>query len=192
MKWLVQTCSPHAIGRGILTVHPDLAPPLQSSSCQIACLRSLSRWPRRLIKMHSFPPSNGLPSSVQLCDSINHIIEDYIHSHASPSQADIRPFHGEIQHLRKFLDLLDKVKNAGGPLLDEEESHLHDVNRLLRRCHRTLSGLHTTLKGVRHPDAHTNGHEEPWNLNTPTFTVPRSYISFYRRTLEMSLMGIHL
>ncbi|KAI4139531.1 MAG: hypothetical protein L6R39_006247, partial [Caloplaca ligustica] len=142
--------------------------------------------------MHSFPPSNGLPSSVQLCDSINHIIEDYIHSHASPSQADIRPFHGEIQHLRKFLDLLDKVKNAGGPLLDEEESHLHDVNRLLRRCHRTLSGLHTTLKGVRHPDAHTNGHEEPWNLNTPTFTVPRSYISFYRRTLEMSLMGIHL
>ncbi|KAL8651643.1 MAG: hypothetical protein Q9210_003145 [Variospora velana] len=120
------------------------------------------------------------------------IIDDYINSYESLSEADIDPFRLEVHTLYTFLDLFDKVRNAREPRLDIEDSHIADITHLLHRCQRTLANLHDSLKLAWHSAAVGEGQQAPWDLNTSTFTVPRVYISFYTRTLEMSCMGIHL
>lgn len=142
--------------------------------------------------MQSPPLNTGVASSVHLCGSIKQIIEDYVSSNRLTSEADIEPFRLEVQTLHKYLDLFEKVRNAREPRLDFEQTHLRDVNHLLCRCQRTLSTLHSTLKRAGQTDADTNDQGKPWDLNASTFTIPRFYISFYTRTLEMTLMGIHL
>lgn len=138
------------------------------------------------------PHSNGVSTVVHLCDLIRQIIEDYITTHQSPSEADIEPFRLEVQTLYKFLDLFEKIRHTKESRLDFEESHLRDINRLLRRCQRTLLSLRSSLEPAAYSHTDTNGHGGRWDLKAPTFTVPRFYISFYTRTLEISLMGIHL
>ncbi|KAL9010500.1 MAG: hypothetical protein Q9173_004572 [Seirophora scorigena] len=135
---------------------------------------------------------NTNPSAAHLCASVQQIIENYSSSYESLSEADIDPFRLEVQTLCTFLHLFDKVRNAREPRLDVEESHISDVTHLLHGCQRTLANLDLSLKRAWQPAAAVQGQQPPWNLNAPTFTVPRFYISFYTRTLEMTLMGISL
>lgn len=166
------------------------APPLHSfpPMSQI----SFSVGSRGYIKMPSPSHSNGIPSAVQVCDSVRQIIENYINSFESPSEADIDPFRLEVHTLYTFLDLFEKVRSAREPRLDIEESHIADITHLLQRCQRTLADLHDSLRLAWHPATVGEGQQAAWDLKSSTFTVPRVYISFYTRTVEMSLMGIHL
>ncbi|KAL8983961.1 MAG: hypothetical protein Q9177_004830 [Variospora cf. flavescens] len=149
-------------------------------------------WSRGYIKMPSPSHSNGIPSAVHVCDSVRQIIENYINSFESPSEADIDSFRLEVHTLYTFLDLFEKVRSAREPRLDIEESHIADITHLLQRCQRTLADLHDSLRRAWHSATVGEGQQAPWDLRTSTFTVPRVHISFYTRTLEMSLMGIHL
>ncbi|KAL8924209.1 MAG: hypothetical protein Q9208_004173 [Pyrenodesmia sp. 3 TL-2023] len=137
-------------------------------------------------------PSNGVPSVVRLCGSIRQALERYADAHPSLEGNDVEPFRSEVQTLYTLLDLFEKVRNARDSRPDFEESHMRDVAKLLKRCHRTLLNVHTLLGRVEPSDKEINGQEEPWNFEAPTFATPRFYISFYTRTMEMSLMGINL
>ncbi|KAL8714710.1 MAG: hypothetical protein Q9225_006518 [Loekoesia sp. 1 TL-2023] len=126
--------------------------------------RSLRGQPRAFSDMQSPPGNPELPNVVRLCGFIKNIIEEYINSHQELDETDIEPFRLEVQTLHHLLVLIEKIRAANEPRLDVEEFHLRDIN----------------------------GPGEPWDLNTPTFTVPRFYISFYTRTIEVSLKGINL
>ncbi|KAL8829792.1 MAG: hypothetical protein Q9170_006017 [Blastenia crenularia] len=139
------------------------------------------------------PPGNAeLPNVVRLCGAIKNIIEEHINSQHGTLDADIEPLRLEVQTLYSFLDLIEKVRAAKEPRLNVEESHLRDVSHLLRRCSRTLLHLHKSLSRLRDSDVEGRDGAGAWDLNTYTFTVPRTFISFYTRTLEVSLIGINL
>ncbi|KAL9026337.1 MAG: hypothetical protein Q9196_004981 [Gyalolechia fulgens] len=137
--------------------------------------------------MQSPPGNSGLPNVVRLCGSIQEIIDEHISSYP-----DIEPFRLEVQTLHHLLSLIEKVRAAREPRWDVEEFHLRDVSTLLRRCDRTLLNLHKSLRRVGDPNGKTNSQAQPWDLQTATFTVPRFYISFYTRTLQVSWIGLSL
>ncbi|KAL8996222.1 MAG: hypothetical protein Q9188_006613 [Gyalolechia gomerana] len=139
------------------------------------------------------PPGNPeLPNVVRLCGSIQEIIEEHINTHPGTGESDIDTLRLEVQTLHQYLILIEKVRAAREPRLGVEESHLRDVSTLLRRCDRALLNLHKSLRRVGDPNDEVNGQAQPWDLRTATFTVPRFYISFYTRTLQVSLIAFNL
>lgn len=133
------------------------------------------------------PPGNPeLPNVVRVCGSIQEIIEEHINSYPETGESDIDTLRLEVQTLHQYLILIERVRAAREPRLGVEESHLRDVSTLLRRCDRALLNLHKSLRRLGDP----NG--QPWDLRTATFTVPRFYISFYTRTLQVSLIAFNL
>ncbi|KAL8895402.1 MAG: hypothetical protein Q9207_008191 [Kuettlingeria erythrocarpa] len=120
------------------------------------------------------------------------MLEHHAASHPSTGVKDVEPFLSEVQTLHLLLDLSEKVQNAREPRPDFEVSHLRDVAKLLRRCHRTLQTVHTALLRIGPSDTESGGQDEPWDFQALTFATPRFYISFYTRTLEMSLGGMSL
>ena len=136
------------------------------------------------------PPENGRPPNVvRLCGSILELIEQYTNTHEAPSEPDVERFRLEVHHLDKYLNLIERIRGADAGRLPVEEAHLRDVNRLLLRCHRFLYKL---LVSVRHTILEADGSNELWDLNAPTFSLPRVYISFFTRTLHMALMTFTL
>ncbi|KAL8831803.1 MAG: hypothetical protein Q9191_000658 [Dirinaria sp. TL-2023a] len=118
-----------------------------------------------------------------LCASIRTIIANYMRLHQTPQGCQIDLLQHQVQKLHTYLELIEKVLSAGSrSRLEREEVHLQDVDRLLRRCHRTLFHLEQYL--IQGSDQ-----EESRDL---TFAVPRVHIGFYTRTFEMSLMSINL
>ena len=142
--------------------------------------------------MQSPPGNPETPNVVRLCGFIKRLIEEHVNSHQAASESDIEPFRLEVQTLYQFLNLFEKIRAAKETKLDVEESHTRDVNHLLRRCHRTLLNLHRSLKQLKDHHVESIGQAKLWDLETPTFTVSRFYISFYTRTLEVFLIGINL
>lgn len=152
----------------------------------------LLRSPSRPIKMQS--PSESHRSQVgRLCASIRSIVENYLNTHQGPEEPDLEHLRFEVQTLQRYLELIEKVQSAGGARRPElENSHLRDVDRLLHRCYRTLSSLEHFLMCDRTQNSSAVDQEAPKDLHGLTFSVPRVHISFYKRTLEMSLMSINL
>ncbi|KAL8933865.1 MAG: hypothetical protein Q9216_006175 [Gyalolechia sp. 2 TL-2023] len=142
--------------------------------------------------MQSPPGNPELPNVVRLCGSIQGIIEDHVNSYPATDESDIGTLRLEVKTLHHLLALVEKVRAAKEPRWDIEESHLRDVSTLLRRCDRTLLNLHKSLKQIHRPNGEVNGQAQPWDLKTSTFAVPRFYISFYTRTLQVSLIGCNL
>lgn len=138
------------------------------------------------------PPTSQRSSSVRLSASIKGIIEEYTQSHQRSGEPDGEPFRLEVQTLHRFLELIEKVRSAEAHRSELEKAHLRDVEKLLHRCHRTLQTLYESLITVRDQVPGTNGLEEPWDFRGLTFTAPRAHISYYTRTLEMSLMSLNL
>ncbi|KAL8855820.1 MAG: hypothetical protein Q9178_007535 [Gyalolechia marmorata] len=136
------------------------------------------------------PPENGRPPNVvRLCGSILDLIEQYTNTHEAPSEPDVERFRLEVHHLDEYLNLIERIRGADADRLPVEEAHLRDVNRLLLRCHRILYKL---LVSIRHTTLEADGSNEPWDLNAPTFSLSRVYISFFTRTLHMALMTFTL
>ena len=134
--------------------------------------------------MQSPSDSHGLEVA-SLCASIRTIIANYVRLHQTSEESDIDLLRHEVQKLHKYLELIEKVRSAGTRRLELEQIHLQDVDRLLNRCHRALSSLEQYL-------IHGSDQDESRDLRGLTFAVPRVHISFYTRTLEMSLMSINL
>ncbi|KAL8749952.1 MAG: hypothetical protein Q9184_006606, partial [Pyrenodesmia sp. 2 TL-2023] len=186
-------CSMHATLRGEAHRQFNPAPPLQLFFARMhVSLMSLSRPPESVIKMHTPLPSHGVPSVVRLCASIRQVLEHHAASHPSLEGCDVEPFQSEVQSLYTLLDQFEKVRNAKEPRPDFEKSHIHDVNKLLKRCHRTLQNVHTLLQPVGPINVETHGQKAAWDFKAPMFAIPRFYISFYTRTVGMSLRGLEL
>ena len=141
--------------------------------------------------MQSPTDFHALPDSVRLCASIQQIIEKQRDAQQESNDFNLDSFRHEVQGLLHFLRVFEKIQSLNEPKLDPEESHLRDVGRLLRRCHGTLLNLHKTLGG-RHLEIGVTKPEPTWTFTSPQFAVVRFYISFYRRTLETSLMTVNL
>ncbi|KAL8904049.1 MAG: hypothetical protein Q9171_007183 [Xanthocarpia ochracea] len=136
------------------------------------------------------PPENGRPPNVvRLCGSILELIEQYTNTHEAPSEPDVERFRLEVHHLDRYLDLIERIRCADTDRLPVEEAHLRDVNRLLDRCQRILNKL---LESIRRTTLGTDGSNEPWDLNAPTYSLPRVYISFFTRTLQMASTTFNL
>ena len=127
----------------------------------------------------------------QLCASVDDDIENYLRLHSRLDEPYVGGLQVEVRTLHKYLELIVKVGYAGVHRSDIEKRHLRDVGRLLHRCFRTLSSLKQVLKPVT--DQNTECHEspQPKELHGATFSVHRVHISFYRRTLELSLMSLN-
>lgn len=137
------------------------------------------------------PPSNPeLPNVVRICASIQEIVEEHLNLHPGTDESDALRL--DVQTLHQFLVWIEKVRAAKEPRLPVEETHLRDVGNLLRRCERALLNFHKSLRRAADPDGEVNNHAQPWDLKNSTFAVPRFYISFYTRTLQVSLQGFSL
>ena len=123
---------------------------------------------------------------LRLCTSI---LEHYVsqRQEAEGPKVDLLPV--EVRTLHTDLERFEKVRPTGFYHSELETNHLRDVDRLLHRCYRTLSGLEKSLLRVEDHNDRNNGHKEPSELGD---SKSRVHISFYRRTLEMSLMSIDL
>lgn len=135
--------------------------------------------------MQSPPENHRTPSVVHLCHSIQALIE----AQQAPSGSDVDIFRLEVHTLDSNLDLIDRIRSAEVARLPVEGAHLQDVNRLLFRCHRILQKL---LVSIRQTATQFDDTHEPWDLSGPGFTLPRAYISFFTRTLQMALMTFNL
>ena len=127
----------------------------------------------------------------QLCASVESLIDDYLGSHSRQDEPYIGGLQVEVRTLYKYLELIVKVGYAGGHRSEIEKRHLRDVDRLLHRCFRTLSSLEQILKSTTDQDTGGNGSPKPKGLHGATFSVHRVHISFYKRTLELSLMSLN-
>ena len=141
--------------------------------------------------MQVHPESPGLQVA-ELCASIKSTIENYMSMHQASEEPHIEGLRLEVQKLHKCLELMEKVRSADVDRLDIEKHQLRDVDRLLHRCYRTLSSLENSLISGKNQPSNGNDQEELADLHGLTFAVPRVHISFYNRTLEMSLMSINL
>ena len=137
------------------------------------------------------PQENYQTQISQLCASVEHVIETYL---AIPSRLD-EPYIGglqvEVRTLSKYLELIVKVGYAGVDRSEIEKRHLRDVDRLLHRCFRTLSSLEQILKPATDQDTGDDALPKPKDLHGATIAIHRVHISFYRRTLELSLMSLN-
>ena len=138
-------------------------------------------------------PTNihALPDSVRLCASIQQIVEKQSDPQQESKDVNLESFRHKVQGLLHFLRIFEKIQTLNEPKLDPEEFHLRDVSRLLHRCHGTLLNLHKSLS-ERHQELYVTESEPTWSLTSQQFAVVRFYISFYKRTLEMSLMTVNL
>ncbi|KAL8868115.1 MAG: hypothetical protein Q9174_005207, partial [Haloplaca sp. 1 TL-2023] len=144
--------------------------------------------------MQTSPPSTQRVSNVQLCARVKAIIEAYTQSHGggNPAESDGEPFRLEIQTLYRFLELFEKVHSAEAHRSERERTHLRDVNQLLHRCQETLRSVHESLLELRKQALRIDGEEEAWDFQGLAFRAPRAHISYYTRTLGMSLQAINL
>lgn len=154
--------------------------PLSVAARLDACFRSLLG---PLIDSMSHPV-NHLPKVVRLCASIRDIIGNIANRQDSP-QSDIEAIRREVQVLYTHLKLIHRIQSAEARLSHLESAHLRDVDLLLHRCHRTLTSFHQCLTSVI-------DQEEPWDFRVITHDAPRFHMSFYTRTLEMTLKAINL
>ncbi|KAI4179606.1 MAG: hypothetical protein L6R41_007742 [Letrouitia leprolyta] len=131
-----------------------------------------------------------LSNVVRICASIQHLIGEHLDLHPGIDEGDTLRL--EVQTLHRFLVLIERVRAAKEPRLLIEEAHLRDVSTLLRRCDRALFVFHNALRHLVDVDSETSSQSQPWDLKAATFSVPRFYISFYTRTLQVSLTGFSL
>ncbi|KAL9627172.1 MAG: hypothetical protein Q9204_006759, partial [Flavoplaca sp. TL-2023a] len=125
------------------------------------------------------------PNVVDLCRSIQAVVE----THQPPGGSDVEAFRLEVHTLDNILGLIERIRCADVVRIPAEKAHLKDVNRLLHRCYRVLSKLWAS---VRDTATEADDIQEALDLNEPSFTLPRAYISFFTRTLQMTLTTFHL
>ena len=143
------------------------------------------------------PLALGSPSSIaHLCDIVIETLRRFAETTGSAGDA-VEAFRSEVQTLRKFLDLIERVHRAKPPRLRFEEEHWRDVKVLLERCRRTLSRLCKLLANMEAEDQQAAVQDQtrgsrPLDMEIPALSALRAHISFYTHTLQMSLQTVNL
>ena len=127
-----------------------------------------------------------------LCASVRDIIDTYLSVHTRPEVAHNDGLRLEVQTLCTYLELIEKVRLAKAHKPDVERTHLRDIDRLLERCAETFTTLKQTLQEYTAQGEAGSQTISLENPNETTFATSRIQISFYKRTLELSLMSINL
>ena len=135
--------------------------------------------------MQSPSDTHQAPNVVDLCRSIQAVVE----THQPPGGSDVEAFRLEVHTLDNILVLIEKIRCADVVRVPAEKAHLNDVNRLLLRCHRVL---HKLLGSVTDTATQADDIQEALDLNGPSFTLPRAYLTFFTRTLQMALTTFYL
>ena len=130
--------------------------------------------------MQSPPHYQSLPEVVRLCASITQLL--------SADEA----LSVEVQSLAQLLGYFERMRALNEGVLELEELHLRDVSRLVRRCHGTLLSLQKYLERERERGKRDREGEGPWGGEAQEVKAARFYIGFYRRALEMALVGFNL
>ena len=154
-----------------------------------------SGYVRTLTKMQSAPGHHASSDVVGLCATVRQLIENYAAPQSTTSEPNLNPFRVELQTLSQYLDLFDKIRGASEPGLDVEISHLRDVKTLLHRCHRTLLVLYAWLQRETQSNSEVGqsaSEAARLECDAPNIRTARFFISFYSRTLEMSLIAFNL
>ena len=190
-RWLVLQ---HIVPRWSLTESLQFFPSLRSI---LPTTRLIPPWRRirTLTKMQSASGHQALSDIVCLCAAVRQLIENYAASQSPASEPSLDPFRVELQTLSQYLDLFEKIRGASEHRLDIEISHLGDVRTLLHRCHRTLLVLHASLQRETQSNSEVGqpaSEAAPLECDAPNIRTARFFISFYSRTLEMSLIAFNL
>lgn len=133
----------------------------------------------------------GNPAIAHLCD----VILETLRTFANDAN-DIEAFCDEVQTLRKFLLLVDRVFKAKLHRMAFEEQHFTSVEVLLDRCRTTLSRLCEILEtlgpSIRQADSQDGLEEAIRNMQVSEVIALRARIGFYTQTLKMSLQTVKL
>ena len=137
------------------------------------------------------PPIVGSPAIAHLCDVILESLRSF-----GNAAADFTAFRGEVQTLRRFLDLIERIRQANAPRTSFEEEHFNDVEALLERCRDTLKRLCeilADLKAKYHRAAPQDALQQALRSMQNSETVAlRGRIGFYVQCLQMSLHVVKL
>lgn len=137
------------------------------------------------------PPLIGNPAIAHLCDVVLETLRSF-----GTAAADINAFRGEVQTLRKFLDLIERIRKANAPRTAFEDEHFSDVEVLLDRCRATLSRLCEILAEIkaRYQRATPQNalQEALVELRKSELLALRARIGFYVQTFQMSLQTVKL
>ena len=137
------------------------------------------------------PPVVGNPTVAHLCDVILETLRSL-----GNAAADFTAFRGEVRTLRKFLDLIERIRSANAPRTPFEAEHFSDVETLLERCRATLSRLCEILADLKaryHKAAPQDALQQALRCMQNLETVAlRARINFYIQCLQMSLQTVKL
>ena len=137
------------------------------------------------------PPEVGNPAIAHSCDVILEILRSF-----GNAAADFTAFRGEVQTLRKFLDLIERIRVANAPRTSFEQEHFSDVETLLERCRATLSRLCEILADLKaryHRAAPQDALQQALrSMQNPETVALRARIGFYIQSLQMSLQTVKL
>ena len=170
----------------------DLTPPLHHHHLLVSIPFSpFPSLPMTLKIMDSPPPNVGTPAIAHLCDVILETLRSFGHA-----AVDFTAFRGEVQTLRKFLDLIERIRLSNEPRTPFEEEHFSDVEILLERCRGTLQRLCEILAEmrVRYQRAAPQDalQQALRSLQNPETVALRGRIGFYIQSLQMSLQTVKL
>ena len=133
----------------------------------------------------------GNPAVAHLCDVILETLRRFTNA-----ANDIEAFCGEVQTLRKFLDLVDRVFKAKSPRMAFEEQHFTSVSVLLDRCRTTISQLCDIVVALESRLRQVNPQDRLQEvlsiLRSLEVLALRARIDFYIQTLQMSLQTVKL
>ena len=137
------------------------------------------------------PAAVGSPAIAHLCDVVLETLRSF-----GNASAEFTSFRGEVQTLRKFLDLIQRIRTANAPRTSFEEEHFSDIETLLERCRITLSRLCEILTDVKaryHRATPQDAlHQTLRHMQNPEIVALRARIGFYVQTLQMSLQTVKL
>lgn len=137
------------------------------------------------------PPLIGNPAIAHLCDVILETLRSF-----GNATADINAFRVEVQTLRKFLDLIERIRKANAPRTAFEAEHFSDVEVLLDRCRATLSRLCAVLAELRaryqKAAPQDTLQEALLELQNQETLVLRTRLGFYIQSFQMSLQTVKL
>lgn len=139
----------------------------------------------------STPPAVVNPAITHLCDVILETLRSF-----GNAAADFTAFRGEVQTLRRFLDLIERIRRANAPRTPFEEEHFSDMEALLERCRDTLARLCdilANLKAKYHRAAPQDALQQALRSMQNSETVAlRARIGLYVQSLQMSLHVVKL
>jgi len=137
------------------------------------------------------PSSTGIPTIAYLCDVILETLWSF-----GDATADINAFRGEVQTLRRFADLIQRIRKANAPRTAFEDEHFSDVEVLLNRCRTTLSRLCDILAVLKARYQKAASQHALQNalveLQQPEVLALRGRMAFYIQSFQMSLQTVKL